>query len=259
MLDGQGADELFAGYRSYLAAHLASLLRQGRLVAAGRLVRGGGRMPDTSVTAAVALRALAYAVPERARPALRRALGRRALPAALDLEWFGARGVYSGGSMKRGGGLDEALRIAFSNTSLPSLLRYEDRNSMAFSIESRVPFLTPDLVNFAFSLPEDFLVARDGLSKAVFRAAMRGTVPDPILDRRDKIGFSTPEEQWLGLLRPWVDETLVAGRGRVPALRAAEVQRHWAAVIAGQRAFDWRVWRWLNAIRWAELFDVEFA
>src|SRR5205807_3214015 len=86
------------------------------------------------------------------------------------------------------------LEETLVETSLPMLLRYEDRNSMAFSIESRVPFLTMPLVDFLLRLPEEHLIGRDGTTKNVFRQAMRGLVPDTILDRRDKIGFQTPEQ-----------------------------------------------------------------
>jgi asparagine synthase (glutamine-hydrolysing) len=153
----------------------------------------------------------------------------------------------------------EALRQTVAATSLPMLLRYEDRNSMAYSIESRVPFLTPDFADFVLRLPEEYILGRDGTSKNVFRQAMRGIVPDPILNRRDKIGFATPEQRWLNELRPWVDATLTSARAReVGVFNIATVEREWAAVVAGRARFDFRVWRWVNTIRWAERFDVEF-
>ena len=65
---------------------------------------------------------------------------------------------------------------------------------MLNSIEARVPFLSRDLIEFLFKLPEDFLVSNDGRTKSVFRSAMRGIVPSEILDRKDKIGFAVPEK-----------------------------------------------------------------
>lgn len=79
---------------------------------------------------------------------------------------------------------------------LARLLRYEDRNSMRFSIESRVPFLSLDFVGFMLSLPATFRVSSTAETKSVFREAMRGIVPDAVLDRTDKVGFSTPEASW---------------------------------------------------------------
>lgn len=151
------------------------------------------------------------------------------------------------------------LADSLLETSLPMLLRYEDRNSMRFSIESRVPFLTVDLARFALALPEEHLIAADGTSKAVFRAAMRGIAPDAILDRRDKIGFATPERRWLGALRPWVERVLESdAAARVPVLRMDVVRREWTEILAGRRPFDFRVWRWLNLVRWSERLGVDY-
>ena len=76
---------------------------------------------------------------------------------------------------------------------MSSLLRHEDRNSMANSIESRVPFLTTDFAEFLLSLPEEYLVSKSGETKSIFRESMKGIVPQRILGRKDKIGFATPE------------------------------------------------------------------
>jgi asparagine synthase (glutamine-hydrolysing) len=142
---------------------------------------------------------------------------------------------------------------------LPPLLRYADRNSMRHSVESRVPFLTSELAEFVLSLPDEHLIGRDGTTKSVFRAAMRGIVPDPILDRRDKIGFETPEQRWLATLRPWVGDVLAGATAEaIPALKLPAVRAEWDAVLQGRHAFDFRVWRWINLIRWAELYDVSF-
>jgi asparagine synthase (glutamine-hydrolysing) len=130
---------------------------------------------------------------------------------------------------------------------------------MAWSIESRVPFLTPALAEFHLALPEEYLISPDGVTKHVFREAMRGIVPDAILDRRDKIGFATPEKRWLQELGPWIESVLTPDRlSRVPALNASAVGREWRAVLAGQRKFDWRVWRWVNLVRWGEAVGAEF-
>jgi asparagine synthase (glutamine-hydrolysing) len=130
---------------------------------------------------------------------------------------------------------------------------------MAFSIESRVPFLTPELASFCFSLPDEYLIARDGTSKAVFRRAMRGIVPDAILDRRDKIGFATPERRWLLEMRPWVESILFGGRAAsIPALNIPALRRDWKGLVQGKKVFDFRVWRWINLVLWAERYNVQF-
>ena len=260
MLDGQGADELLAGYRSFFAARFASLLRHGELLRAVRFARRLRALPGPHVLS-TALESSAYLLPDAWQKPLRRVVGRDFAPPWLEWAWFARRGVAGGRGRHRSGRdvLRAELFKSFFEESLPRLLRYEDRNSMMHSIESRVPFLTVDLVNFIFSLPESFIVADDGTTKAVFREAMRGIVPDPILDRRDKIGFATPEKEWLRTLEPWVGSIIRSDAARrLTPVRAASAAAEWTEVLAGEARRPTWIWRWINAVRWAERFQVAF-
>jgi asparagine synthase (glutamine-hydrolysing) len=261
MLDGQGADELLAGYRPYLAARIASLVRQGRFLQAFRFAKRASTLPGCSGVFRLLLQAGSLLFPPGCKALAHRLLGDSLMPAWLNGAWFHAHGVTAPSAYCRAQRdvLREQLRETVVTTSLPMLLRFEDRNSMASSIESRVPFLTPSLAEFVMRLPEEYILGADGTSKNVFRKAMRGLVPDAILDRRDKIGFATPERRWLTALRPWVDATLGSDRARsIPALNPAAMQQEWRAVLEGKQPFDFRVWRWLNLIRWADQLDVRF-
>jgi asparagine synthase (glutamine-hydrolysing) len=126
---------------------------------------------------------------------------------------------------------------------------------MRFSVESRVPFLTADLAQFLFSLPEEYLISRQGETKCVFKAAMRGIVPDAILDRRDKIGFATPEQDWLVKIAPqarkWLEES-----EPLAWLNKQEMLKEFDAVISGHSVFSWQVWRFINFSRWYSLVFV---
>jgi asparagine synthase (glutamine-hydrolysing) len=129
---------------------------------------------------------------------------------------------------------------------------------MASSIESRVPFLTPALAEFALGMPDDYLIAPDGTGKLVLRRSLRGLVPEPILNRRDKIGFATPEAAWLRTLAPWVEDVFASDAGHAAGpLRLAVARTQWQEMSDGRRPFDPVVWRWLNLIRWADLLGVE--
>lgn len=260
MLDGQGADELMGGYRPHVAAWLASLLRRRCWRGARRLLRRAPQSPGLShrmlLERAAGLLGTAQVVQSLPRRLLRRYL----FPPWLRASWFEAHDVVATPLWQAHGTLllRDHLHQALTDQSLPMLLRYEDRNSMAFGIESRVPFLTPQLVSFIFTLPEAYLISTDGTSKCVWRRAMRGLVPDAILDRRDKIGFATPEQAWLDALRPWVEDVLNSDAARrIPALDLPAVQREWRRVMAGQASFDNRCWRWLNVICWATHFEVD--
>lgn len=93
--------------------------------------------------------------------------------------------------------LNEFLYNLTFVTSLPNLLHFEDRNSMAFSIESRVPFLDHRLVEYAFTLQNDDKI-HQGETKYILRKSMEGILPDAIIKRQDKKGFVTPgEDIWL--------------------------------------------------------------
>ncbi len=256
LLDGQGADELFGGYRSYLAGAFADLVRSGRWLKAARLATQVTRMPDVSIGRREIARVAAKLLPERSSEALLDRAGFGKFPPWMDREWFIDRGV-DGTATTRPAGLDDTLAEAFSATSLPSLLRFEDRNSMRWSRESRVPFLEQDFVESVFRAPLSAIVADDGLTKASFRAAMRGTVPDQILDRRDKIGFTTPEDRWMSSTSPWVRSVLESDAAlRIDGLDADRCSAHWGSVLSEAATFDWRVWRWINVILWAEALDL---
>ena len=91
--------------------------------------------------------------------------------------------------------IDDYLLFCMT-TNLKSLLKWEDKNSMRFSIESRVPYLDYRLVEFAFSLPYYFKI-KNFETKHIFRKTIKNYVPKKIIERKDKIGFATPEKDWL--------------------------------------------------------------
>ena len=194
LLDGQGADEFLAGYAHYPAAALVDLARTGEFVRWWRERR--------------ALRARTGGDPVPPRAALWQwwhARGAPGEPIAIDATrpvpflTREAAQAHEGEAPRRssvtGGLLDARLRADLLEGHLQELLRYADRNAMAFARETRLPFLDHRLVELVMTRPIE-LSYRDGESKWVLRRAMRGIVPDEILDRRDKVGFATPWARW---------------------------------------------------------------
>jgi len=189
LLDGQGADELLGGYVPYLGVRAAGLLVAGQPAAAagelGAAVRLGTLGPAGALR--TVLRALAHGpLNEHLRAASR---GRYGIRCGKPL-------VQAGSVVRRHGeqGTFLARRLWQDLTidGLPGLLRYEDRNSMAFGIESRVPFLDVNLVELAVRLPDRLRVG-GGLTKVALRRSMAHRLPRSILARRDKLGFAAPE------------------------------------------------------------------
>lgn len=131
--------------------------------------------------------------------------------------------------------------------SLPSLLRYEDMNSMWFSVESRVPYLDHRLVEFALRLPSNFLVRR-GWTKMVLREAVCSDVPEEVVWRRDKIGFASPEGEWVrSLISTGRFHDLIASRGAdaiVNRERAVNLIEH-----PGRMDPNY-LWRLFNLLQW---------
>jgi len=163
--------------------------------------------------------------------------------------------------MDRGLRVKAELRAALTNGGLQQLLRHSDRNSMRFSVESRVPYLDRRLADFVLSLPESFLVDRHGRTKVVLREAMRGIVPDEILDRRDKIGFAAPVAAWVDAQRGTFGEK-VAEAPPIGFLDKAQVLSALDPVRFAGRNPPRRLgadlaWRLFNLYRWAALYGVD--
>jgi asparagine synthase (glutamine-hydrolysing) len=138
---------------------------------------------------------------------------------------------------------------------LPELLHYEDRNSMAHSLEARVPFLDHRLVELAFTLDPSLLITR-GRTKEILRLALADLLPDAVTSRVDKLGFETPESAWLrgdigGFAQDVFRSRRFADRGLVdPQSAMSRLVR----ARRGGRAPE--VWRALSVELWArEFFD----
>jgi len=259
MLDGQGADELLAGYHGYPSARFRSLLRNGQVADWMRLLRGWSSFPGRSMSDGLQHSVEALA-PRRLLPYLRRMSGRDQIPSWIDQSVYPNLVNHSLSQMhpSRGEGqrfLAARLRESLTEGELGVLLRHGDRNSMHWSIESRVPFLTTSFAQFVLRLPEQYLLAPHGETKHVFRAAMRGIVPNVILDRRDKIGFDTAEFDMLRPLRPRVAEWL-EGLESIPFVDSAIARKYVEDALSGQRPFTSQVWRLINASRWVQLNNV---
>lgn len=256
-LDGQGADELLAGYTGYPGRRAYSLLDEGRFIGAWQFLHGWAQWPDRQLREGMKA-TVAEVVDGPIYDLLRKLNGSSMQPNWIDSDGLVERGVrlrfprQRSPWDQRGRRLMSELAHSITRRGLPSLLRHGDRNSMRFSVESRVPFLTTELADFLLTLPEDYLISQRGETKRILRAAMRGIVPDEVLDRRDKIGFSTPEQAWLQQIAPQVREWLGADVG-LDFLRRDEMLTEFDDVLAGRRPFSWQVWRWINFTRWYAL------
>jgi asparagine synthase (glutamine-hydrolysing) len=250
MLDGQGGDEIFAGYRASFGYRLSDLLRAGRLAEASTELAAFTRSNGPR-WAAVAL--ANPHVPERARLATRARLRGSSALSAPELRRLPA-GPHANGAVFPDR-LRRQLHVLLTRRGLPELLRYEDRNSMAHSLEARVPLLDHRLVELAFSLPGGELIRR-GETKSVLRRALADLLPPEVRNRRDKLGFVTPEARFLrGALGDLAADAFASQafreRGFVdPAAARKRLERH----RAGDLNAGMELWRALNLELWARRF-----
>jgi len=206
LLDGQGGDELLAGYHPYYGTFLINLLLAGKLAQsfkeAGKIaaITGWPRMTaSAAMSAAVSvynfLPAPLQIAGRRLNSSLQGTQMHKLVQKDFDKKYFGGSMAHFKGLTGDYCNLQKRLATDVS-TELAVLLRYEDRNSMAFSVEARVPFLDYRLVEFAFSLPSAYKI-HDGWTKWILREAMKCVLPEDIRWRQDKLGFPTPQQHWL--------------------------------------------------------------
>jgi len=178
LLDGQGGDEILGGYRKFVYFYLKQLIYEGNLMKAYSEAKSFLSQDEFKL---------------------------------LDLEGIkrytnrtGVVEFFTDNTrlLKRNFKIDINSANGFSQKSYqdiyffsyPQLLRYEDRNSMAFSLESRVPFLDYRLVSFVYDLPTAYKI-RKGFTKAILRDGLKGILPEEVRKRKSKLGFSTPEKK----------------------------------------------------------------
>lgn len=139
--------------------------------------------------------------------------------------------------------------------NLPGILRQVDRNSMAFSVEARVPYLERNLVAFIYSLPSEFII-RNNITKYSFRESMRGVVPENILNRTDKIGFYIDEFSLLKEMKDVIKgyvESIDSDNG---IYNKEYVLNNLDNLLEKRESYDTKLWRYINGIIWANLFKV---
>ena len=263
VLDGQGADELLAGYGHFYLHRIQSLIRRAQFGKLVNFLRGASRVqPEFSGTSSL-LRAAVALLPVEIASALKELGGWESVPRWVNRPWLRQQQVSVDAPYRNSQG-PEPLRAALHRSlmleSLPMLLRWQDRNSMAHSVESRVPFLTPQIAEYLLSLPDQYLISMDGTRKSVLRSAMRGIVPDSVLTRLDKVAFGSPMAVWMRQLAPWINEVVHEGiLETIPVLDAGVVKAVWADVQAGRKFNESIIWRWISLIKWVECFGVRFA
>ncbi|MFQ5450096.1 MAG: asparagine synthase (glutamine-hydrolyzing) [Nitrospinaceae bacterium] len=253
VLDGQGADEILSGYHNTYGAFFLELFQQGRW---GNLLKEIRQCRELhSYTNGNILKFIA---------------------SSLAIDWFGMRlgflrprpswmgeDFYRAAKRSLAGQTERFSRMPHANFlhhlirfNLSALLRFEDRSSMAHSVEARLPFLDHHLAEFLFSLPADLKI-HNGWTKAILRQAMKNRIPEKIRRRKDKMGFVTPERLWMQSIPQKVIDDLFSS----PAVRdsgyfnAEAARRKFLSIARGEAPFNFLPWRMLNFCLWLETLN----
>ncbi|MBN8543777.1 MAG: asparagine synthase (glutamine-hydrolyzing) [Alphaproteobacteria bacterium] len=252
ILDGQGADEVFAGYSMYFKAYQAELAHRGPLGLLNAIRQGhirDKRLQD---------------VAKNYHDASRRFSTRDSLSVKRFFTYYRTYAPemllqYGDGMVPHPheiGALRYELMINLLRTSLPSNLYSGDRNSMAHGIECRYPFLDYALVDFTTRLP-DWAFQDNAWGKAILRYAVDDVLPKTITWRADKVGFAAPQDAWLKApaMKQWMEERIFdAGLAFLPNYNRTTIENMWRDHQSGTADYSLPLWKWASA---SELLDMK--
>lgn len=261
VLSGQGVDEVMYGYIPlFMGYYFSDLMGSGHLLQLAQEVvshfqtlHGDWGLPVSRV--------LPYMFKGLLPPALAKALKARLLNDAAtfireDVLSSQTRRPYHFESLAGFDRLHNAYNRFLKADSIPIILHYEDRNSMGFSIEQRVPFLDRDVISYAFAMPSRMSV-RNGRSKWAFREACKDFLSPTIYNRVSKLGFSTPEYHWIHsesfqrfLKDQQIESVLADSVVDWPRFKAHQQQSQSAS------RYDSVIWRVYNYGIWKKVFGV---
>ena len=249
-LDGQGADEALAGYHYFFGFHFKNLLRKGKM---GRMTSEMGHYYHKH-RSLYGIKSLAFFL----MPAFMRTRLRVMEKGYLHPDFYQSNANGGGdiaGELYGSNSLQEAL-INHFEFKLEHLLKWEDRNSMWFSLEARVPFLDYRLVERTLTLPDN-LIIRKGMTKYILREAMKGTLPEQIRMRRDKVGFETPEAEWFRtpMFQKYITELFSSpafeSRGLVAPDKVRDMYRKH---LAREGNYSREIWKLIHLEKWYNHF-----
>lgn len=248
-LDGQGADEQLAGYHYFFGFYFKDLLRQlkfGKL--ASELVNYTAKHHGL-----LGIKSFLFFL----LPPAMRTKNRIEQSSFIDPDFaasFTASNVISD-NLYGSHDLKDSLLNHF-DYKLEHLLKWEDRNSMHFSLEARVPFLDYRLVEKTLATRTDFII-RSGMTKHIMREAMKGILPEEIRMRRDKTGFDTPSGEWFRNIN-WQKEIneIIASRlfKERKIISPAKAEGVLKTHISGRKNLEKNIWKLINLEYWFREF-----
>jgi len=264
LLDGQGGDELYAGYLPYFLTYIDDLLRAGGLLNHTRALWLGAQLYRHwgATWGKPALVRLCRAYP--GSPVRRLADKMTAMVTQPEPPFFhpdlvarvANEHIVRHRPVRFASQLQDMLFWHLRQQSIPALLHYEDRNSMAFSIEARVPYLDHRLVEFAMALDPEYKI-RGSWTKWIMRQAVAPFMPAKVTWRRSKLGYPTPFARWLRQEpdRGTIEAILFSSSFLQRELVSEETVRfYWDQHQSGTQDRSWLLYRYVTLELWYRHF-----
>ena len=251
VLTGQGADEVFGGYLSYYRAFLGSLLLQGQILSLSNEIKTRARVTNESQFQ-LYTGAVYHALPLYLKNKLQTlCLDWQSDWISRDLRRSVSRNFHKEATIQCSY-FDWYLYQAIYKWSLPHLLHYDDRNSMAYGIESRAPYLDYRLIELLFSTCDEAKIS-NGQTKTLLRSVSKGIVPNSITSRIEKIGFFTPMDDWLAKSGDFIYDNLNSNFAKQNSyFSSTKLLKLVQRLINGEQKFMSQVWRGLSLSVWHE-------
>ncbi|MEO8512657.1 MAG: asparagine synthase (glutamine-hydrolyzing) [Ignavibacteria bacterium] len=253
LLDGQGGDEVFGGYFQ-MGAYLRGILRDKSFIKmfgeSGSYLKFFNKNGLHSFSSWLFPKQYGYLT--RSKFSAKFDIFNRDFIRNIDKESL----IYDVEPPKKFGNYLGNLSYHFIvNMTIPTLLHYEDRSSMAHSIESRVPFLDYRLVELGLNLKTSYL-SHKGVSRPLYRKALRPFLPDEVVNRKDKLGFPVPFSAWTrGSLKTFIEESLITnGNLLFDYLDKKTLELNLKDHYNGNKDYSWEIWRLLSLKYFINLF-----
>ncbi|OGV35024.1 MAG: asparagine synthase (glutamine-hydrolyzing) [Lentisphaerae bacterium GWF2_45_14] len=246
ILNGQGADEEMAGYHYFfgmLYKELFTSLKWVRMINEMLAYRSRHK-------SFLGLAAFAYFMMPGFLKNLAAVRGKGYIKRDFKNSFSGSDAIVN--ELYGTASLHDCLLQHFEH-KLEHHLIWGDRSSMWFSLELRFPFLDYRFVERVFSLTSGDII-KSGETKHIFREAMKGVIPEVLRKRQDKVGFSTPEDEWFrrpefrNMIEDILSSSHFAGLGYIdPAAARALYREH----LSGKRDISREIWKWVNLDKWS--------
>ena len=254
LLDGQGGDEVFGGYFQ-MGAYLRGILKDRRLIKllgeSGNFVQFLNKNGIHSFAGWLFPRQYGYLT--RSRLSAKFDIVNKQLLSEMPKQslYFDIEPVK-----KFGNYLGDLSYHFIRNITIPALLHYEDRSSMAHSIESRVPFLDYRLVELGVNLNSRYL-SHKGVTRPLYRRALRPYLPSEVVNRKDKLGFPTPFSNWTKTsLKPFINDNLLEKNSRLhDFIDSVTLQKNLYEHYNNSKDYSWEIWRLLSLKCFIDLFS----